>query len=156
MQCQIIAVGQKMPEWCILASQEYLKRLQRFFKCSLLEIATAPRHKSANPSEYKQREGEKILQKIAPHDFVIGLDVVGQVYSTEEVANELKDWQQVGQKIIFMIGGPDGLATSCLTRANARWSLSALTFPHPLARVVLLEQLYRAATILVNHPYHRE
>jgi len=106
--------------------------------------------------QYKEEEGRKILQKIPAGDHVIALDVQGRPWSTTRLSEELANWKLVGKNIHFVIGGPDGLSAECLARANQRWSLSDLTFPHPLVRVILLEQLYRAASILANHPYHRE
>lgn len=156
MQCLIIAVGTKMPSWCTLACEEYLARIQHAMKCSLIEIPAAKRHKSGNVSQYKEEEAQKILQKISPNHHVVALEVTGSAWSTPQVAHALSSWQQLGKDCVFLIGGPDGLSQKCLERANQKWSLSCLTFPHALARVVLLEQLYRAWSILSNHPYHRE
>ena len=95
-------------------------------------------------------------QKTLPEgDRVIALDVRGSAWSTEQLAEELSDWQMAGTNVSLLIGGPDGLSRDCLQRARQRWSLSALTLPHPLVRVVLAEQLYRAWTITAGHPYHR-
>lgn len=156
MNCQIIAVGQKMPKWCVIACEEYAKRLQRFLKCALVEIPTAIRHKSSDVLSCKELEGQKILQKISNQDTVIVLDVIGENWSTPTLAKKLSISRQDAQNLTFVIGGPDGLSSECLARANQRWSLSALTFPHALVRVLLYEQLYRAASLLANHPYHRE
>ncbi len=156
MQCFVIAVGNKMPSWCTLACEEYLTRLRHTMKCSLIEIPPAKRHKAGSVSQYKEEEGTKILQKVPSGCHVVALEVKGNAWDTPKVATSLSSWQQQGKDIAFIIGGPDGLSEKCLTRANQLWSLSALTFPHALARVVLLEQLYRAWSILSNHPYHRE
>lgn len=156
MQSTILAIGSKMPKWCNLACEEYLTRLQRFFKCNLIEIPTATRHKAGVVAQYKEEEGRKILQKISSQDHMIALDVQGRSLSTLELSEELAAWKLRGKDLYFVIGGPDGLSSECLARANQRWSLSELVFPHPLVRVILLEQLYRAASILANHPYHRE
>ncbi len=156
MQCQILAIGQKLPEWAATACEEYFVRLQRFMKCSLLDIPSATRQKNVDANLYKNEEGTKLLQKIGPTDKVIALDVKGKAFSTPELAQNIANWQQEGEKLVFLIGGPDGLSQTCLARANIKWSLSALTFPHTLARVILLEQLYRATSLLANHPYHRE
>lgn len=156
MQCNLYVVGEKMPNWCVLACDDYLTRLKHHFKCKLIEIPTALRQKSASIALCKETEGNKILQKIAPHQHVIAMDVLGKTFSTLALSKEISNWKQSGQEIVFIIGGPDGLSPACLERANERWSLSALTFPHALARVMLLEQLYRGASILANHPYHRE
>ena len=101
------------------------------------------------------KEGEAMLKAIAPSDKVIALDVLGKSWSTEKLASQLSDWQFEGCDFCFLIGGPDGLAPECLARADAKWSLSALTMPHPLVRIMLAEQLYRAWTITVGHPYHK-
>lgn len=156
MQCQILAIGQKLPQWAATACEEYFVRLQRFMKCSLLDIPSATRQKNMDANLYKNEEGTKLLQKIGPTDKVIALDVKGKAFSTPELAQHIANWQQEGEKLVFLIGGPDGLSQTCLARANIKWSLSALTFPHTLARVILLEQLYRATSLLANHPYHRE
>ncbi len=156
MQCIVLAVGNKMPSWCTLACEEYLTRLQHFMKCSLVEIPTAKRHKAGNVAQYKEEEAQKILQKITPSHHVIAMEVTGSAWNTATLSHKLSAWQQQGKDIAFMIGGPDGLSEKCLARANQQLSLSALTYPHALARVVLLEQLYRAHSMLVNHPYHRE
>lgn len=156
MQCQIIAIGQKMPSWCEIACADYSKRLTRFLKHSFLEIPVAPRLKATPISDNKDEEGKKILQKIPSSHFVIALDEHGQGWSTSLLAKKIAAWQQQGRCLSFLIGGPDGLSSSCLERADVLWSLSDLTFPHPLVRVLLLEQLYRAMSLLANHPYHRE
>jgi len=156
MQSQILAIGHKMPKWCQIACEDYLSRLQRFMKCTLIEIPAAKRHKTGDVLNYQHEEASKILQKISPSCHVVALEVTGSSWSTPLLAQTLAHWQQQGKKLVFIIGGPDGLSDKCLARANQCWSLSALTFPHALARVLLLEQLYRAVSLLSNHPYHRE
>lgn len=156
MQCQILAVGQKLPRWATDACEDYFTRLQRFMKCHLFDIASSTRQKNYDANAYKEEEGTKLLQKISPTDKVIALDVKGQAFSTQSLATNIANWQQEGNRLVFLIGGPDGLSEACLKRANVKWSLSMLTFPHVLARVILLEQLYRATSLLANHPYHRE
>ncbi len=156
MSLSIISVGQKMPLWCNLASEEYLKRLQRFFKCQLIEVPTANRVKTPEVQRLKQQESVKILQHIAKDDWVIALEVKGQPFSTEKFATNLNQWLLQSKPVKFIIGGPDGLAENCIARADVQWSLSPLTFPHALARVIVLEQLYRAASLMESHPYHRK
>lgn len=151
----ILSVGQKMPTWVEMAQMEYLKRLQRFFKCQLLEIPTALRSKTADITRIKQEESSKILQKIHSDDWVVVLEVKGESFSTEQLAQKLNLWRKESKAIKFVIGGPDGLDESCLARANVKWSLSPLTFPHALARIIVLEQIYRAGSVLASHPYHR-
>lgn len=148
MQCQIIAVGQKMPAWCQQACEEYSKRLTRFLKYSFIEIPI-------DPQGEKNNEAHKILQKIPAQHCVIALDERGESWSTVDLSKKMAYWQQQSQNLSFIIGGPNGLSSTCLDRANVRWSLSALTFPHPLVRLLLLEQFYRAMSLLTNHPYHR-
>ena len=103
-----------------------------------------------------EREGEQILRAVPAGDKVIALDVQGKRLSTADLAAELSTWQMSGDNFSLLVGGPDGLSPQCLQRAGSRWSLSDLTLPHPLVRILLAEQLYRAWTITVNHPYHRD
>lgn len=152
MQIRIIAVGDKMPDWVITGFNEYAKRLSNI---KLVEISAEKRNKNASIEQIKQREGEKILSVISSHHHVIALDVQGKLWSTEKLAENVKQWQTDGRPIDLLIGGPDGLAPACLQKAETLWSLSSLTLPHPLVRIVLIEQLYRADSILKGHPYHR-
>ena len=142
---RIISVQNKPPAWVQEGFQEYVKRLSSVCKLDLVEI----------PVSKPERESEKILSLIKSSDFVVALDVKGASWSTEELAKQFEKWQMHGGTFDFIIGGPEGLTGDCLKRANARWSLSALTFPHLIARIVLVEQLYRAWTILKGHPYHK-
>jgi 23S rRNA (pseudouridine1915-N3)-methyltransferase len=120
------------------------------------EVPLAKRMQGATAEQAREREGEQILKAIPPGDTVIALDVPGERISTAQLARQLEAWQMSGSNYSLLVGGPDGLAARCLERAVARWSLSDLTLPHPLVRVLLAEQLYRAWTITANHPYHRE
>lgn len=156
MHSTILSVGQKMPAWCVEACNEYLKRLPRFFPCQLIEIPASGRSKTKTEWQCKKEEGEKILQKISPLDTVIALDLKGQQWSTTDLSQQMKNWQQDGKNLKFIIGGADGLSEDCIKGAQFHWCLSALTFPHAIARILVVEQLYRAATLLANHPYHRE
>ena len=156
MHYRILAVGEKMPPWCKLACEFYQKRLTPFIKCTLLEIPTTRRTTSPSLTQCKEEEGRKILQKVSSQEHVIALQVEGCAWSTQTLAKRCTFWQHQGKNITFLIGGPDGLSSSCLQRANEQWSLSPLTFPHALARILLLEQLYRAHSLLAHHPYHRE
>ncbi len=134
---------------------EYHKRLPREFKLELVELPLGQRSKSASVEKAMAAEGERMLAAIPDGDWVVALEVGGQSWSTEKLAANLADWQMQGKNLSLLVGGPDGLARDCLQRANQQWSLSALTLPHPLVRVVLVEQLYRAVSILNNHPYHK-
>ncbi len=155
MRIRLIAVGTKMPGWVEQGVDEYCKRLPPEMKLEIKEIAPGKRGKGADIQRAIQNEGKQILAAIGQYDRVIALDVKGKTWSTEQLATELKDWQREGDDISLLVGGPDGLAPECLQRAHQRWSLSALTLPHPLVRIVFAEQLYRAYTINTNHPYHR-
>ena len=156
MRINVIAVGTKMPAWVNTGIEEYTRRLPRELNLAWREIPLARRGKEANASQLRVAEGEKILKAIASGDRVIALDVEGSRLSTPSLARQLQGWQMSGENYSLLIGGPDGLSPQCLARAEKRWSLSDLTLPHPLVRVLLAEQLYRAWTITVNHPYHRQ
>jgi 23S rRNA (pseudouridine1915-N3)-methyltransferase len=130
--------------------------MPRELKLNWREIPLVRRGKDTSPELLRNREGEKILKAIPPSEKVIALDVRGERWSTEQLAQQLKRWQMSGDNYSLLIGGPDGLSQECLERASDRWSLSDLTMPHPLVRILLAEQLYRAWTINANHPYHRE
>jgi 23S rRNA (pseudouridine1915-N3)-methyltransferase len=144
-----------MPVWVEEAVLDYGVRMPRELKLQWREIPLAKRGRDNNAEALCRREGEQILKAIATGDQVIALDVKGVSWSTEKLAQKLGDWQMSGDNYSLLIGGPDGLSPECLQRATLRWSLSNLTLPHPLVRVILAEQLYRAWTITVNHPYHR-
>lgn len=144
-----------MPAWVDAGVEEYSRRLPRELKLCWREIPLARRGKDSRPEALRRAEGEQILRALPAGDRVIALDVAGKPWSTPDLARELGDWQMSGSNVSLLIGGPDGLAPECLERAERRWSLGPLTLPHPLVRIVLAEQLYRAWTITVNHPYHR-
>lgn len=156
MKLKILAVGQKMPSWVSTGYKEYEKRMPRECSLELLEIQPAKRTKQSNLAKVTEEEGKKILSLIKGSDHVVALEVMGKQWSTMGVAKKLSTWQGVNPSIIFIIGGPDGLSEDCLKRANEQWCLSKLTFPHPLVRVILAEQLYRGWSLMNNHPYHRE
>jgi len=156
MRISIVAVGTKMPAWVNQAVEDYSRRLPRELNLQWREIPLARRVRDSKPEQLREREGEQILKAIPASDKAIALDVKGKRLSTADLAQQLKSWQMSGANYSLMIGGPDGLSQPCLDRADMRWSLSDLTLPHPLVRVLLCEQLYRAWTITVNHPYHRD
>ena len=156
MRISLIAVGTKMPAWVSQGVAEYAVRMPRELKLVWREIPLARRGKDTHAPQLCVREGEQILKAIPTGDRVIALDVKGKRISTGQLAGQLKAWQMSGDNYSLLIGGPDGLSPECLQRADLRWSLSDLTLPHPLVRILLAEQLYRAWTITVNHPYHRD
>lgn len=155
MRLRLLAVGQKMPAWITAGFEEYAGRLPADCRLELTELALAQRSKSQPVSRAIDAEGEKLLAALGDNDRLIALDVTGKPWSTEQLSVQLENWRQDGRDVAFAVGGPDGLSPAVLARAERRWSLSALTLPHPLVRVVLAEQLYRAWSILANHPYHR-
>jgi 23S rRNA (pseudouridine1915-N3)-methyltransferase len=156
MRISIIAVGTRMPDWVEQGVDEYDRRLPRELGVRWLEVPLARRGKDANAEQLSTAEGSRLLKAIPSGDRVVALDVGGSRLSTPQLAERLRSWQMSGNNYSLLIGGPDGLSKDCLARAEQRWSLSDLTLPHPLVRVLLAEQLYRAWTITVNHPYHRE
>lgn len=144
-----------MPAWVEQGFKEYAKRLPREFSFMLTELPLAQRAKNASVEKLKKNEGEQLLAGIPSGNRIVALDVLGKSFSTEALAEKISEWQMDSQDVSILIGGPDGLSPECLAAANESWSLSALTLPHPLVRIVLVEQLYRAWTILKNHPYHK-
>lgn len=155
MRLKIIAVGTKMPSWVTIGVEEYTRRMPPELSVQMIEVALAKRGKNPDIPRAIASEGKSVLDQIRPDDFVVALEVDGKVLTTEKLASSMSDWQMQGQDICFLIGGPDGNAPECRARANMKWSLSALTLPHPLVRVMLVEQLYRGWSINANHPYHR-
>ena len=156
MRVRLIAVGTRPPDWVRDACEDYITRLGSRFPVSITEIAAGPRGGGAPPAKAIAREGERVLAALRREDFVIALDERGSELSTRELAAWLKTRMQEGEDLAFVIGGPDGLAPEVLARARERWSLSRLTLPHALVRVLLTEQLYRAHSLLAGHPYHRD
>jgi len=155
MIIRLIAVGNKMPDWVTEGYQDYAKRLPSGYALKLVEIAPEKRTKQADIPRITEREGEKILATIKPGNLVIALDVLGQPWSTPQLASALNTWHSENRDVDLLVGGPDGLSSACLQKSQLKWSLSALTLPHPIVRVVVAEQIYRAFSILQNHPYHR-
>jgi 23S rRNA (pseudouridine1915-N3)-methyltransferase len=150
----IVAAGTKLPEWVNTGFEEYAGRLTRDYRLELKEIALGQRA-SGSAAQAVAKEGEKMLAAISSGAYVVAMQVGGRVLSSEQLAQFLQTRSQEGRDVVFCIGGPEGLAPEVDVRADLRWSLSALTLPHALARVVLAEALYRAVTIIKGHPYHR-
>ncbi len=134
---------------------DYAKRLPPTCSLELVEIAAEKRTANSDIARLTDREGEKMLAAIKPGNRVVALDVKGKLLTTEQLADQLAQWQRDGRNIDLLVGGPDGLAPACLQKAEQSWSLSPLTFPHFLVRLIVAEQIYRAYSILTNHPYHR-
>jgi 23S rRNA (pseudouridine1915-N3)-methyltransferase len=155
MEISLIAVGKKMPAWIEEGYTQYAKRLPSDFKLKLIEITNLKRGSGSEVVRAQRQESEQMLAAIAKDSYVIALDVMGEQWDTYQLSKHLQLWHDRAQPINLLIGGPEGLSTACLERANQKWSLSLLTFPHPLVRVLVAEQLYRAWSILTHHPYHR-
>jgi len=156
MHIHLIAVGDRQPSWVDTAFDAYAARLPRQWQFRLVEIATADRKRFATAGDAKAAEGKKILRKVKPAEKLIVLDETGRQFSSREFAAMLDDWQSIGQDLAFVIGGPDGVSAGVLATSNPCWSLSKLTLPHGLARVLFAEQVYRSWSLLSGHPYHRD
>lgn len=154
MGLQLITVSQKQPTWITQAYEEYAKRLPREWHLAL-DVLPVAKRSSHTVEQCIKLECERILSTARKSALLIALDERGEAWSTESLAQYLKDWLSSGESVTFVIGGPDGLSQECKKRAHRVWSLSPLTLPHGLVRVILAEQLYRAWSITVGHPYHR-
>ncbi len=155
MQINLIAVGTRMPAWVDEGYNDYARRLPRECALVLKPIPLGPRGKSRPLAHALHEEGRRMLAALDARQRVVALDVGGRSWSTAQLAQQLRDWLGAGEDVSLLVGGPDGLDESCLARAQQRWSLSPLTLPHPLVRVLLAEQLYRAWSLINGHPYHR-
>lgn len=156
MRIRIIAVGSRMPRWVDEAFDDYIKRLGSKLKISLTEVAAGPRGPGRSSEQAIQVESERLQAALRRDDFVVALDEHGDQFTTRGLVVWLQTRMQEGRDVVILIGGPDGLSKDVLARCNFKWSLSELTFPHALVRVILAEQLYRAHSVLAGHPYHRE
>jgi 23S rRNA (pseudouridine1915-N3)-methyltransferase len=156
MKLRLIAVGTRMPAWVTEGFENYQKRLPSEYKFELMSIPPSKRSKNSNIPLLIAEEEKRIFAAIPKHSKIIALDERGKLWNTKQLAETLQQWQTDGQDISFLIGGPDGLGSNCLNKADDRWSLSLLTLPHLLVRIIVVEQLYRAWSILNHHPYHRE
>ncbi|MFK7995742.1 MAG: 23S rRNA (pseudouridine(1915)-N(3))-methyltransferase RlmH [Granulosicoccus sp.] len=152
MQISVFAIGRKMPDWVEKASRDYVKRLPGRWKFTVREFTQA---QGPNRDVVMAKEATMLLDAIPEKTHVIALDNRGTSWSTEQLAGQLRGWQEIGKNIVLIIGGAEGLHSRVRERADQQWCLSPLTFPHPLVRVILIEQLYRGQSLLDNHPYHR-
>jgi 23S rRNA (pseudouridine1915-N3)-methyltransferase len=154
MRLRIVALGHRMPAWVDAAVNDYAKRLPRDYELSIVELKPAPRDRGRTVAQLLDDEAARITAACTDAT-TIALDERGAPWTSIELASRLGRWRSEGSDIAFVIGSADGLAESIRTRAAARVSLSAMTLPHALVRVLLVEQLYRASTIEAGHPYHR-
>lgn len=156
MQIQIITIGQKMPVWVDAACDDYLKRLPRELAVQLLTLPLANRKSKDSAQRLKAQESNLILQKLSQGSFNIALDEQGEQWSSQQWSKHLQRWMFECPRVNLIIGGPEGLSQQCYQACQHRVALGRMTMPHALVRVVLVEQLYRAWTIIQGHPYHRE
>ncbi len=155
MRLHLIAVGNRMPAWVEQGYGEYAKRLPADCALVLHEIAPGKRTKGADLERARREEGEKMLAVLPKGAWVVALEVGGRDWSTEQLAEHINTWRREGHDVALLVGGPEGLADAARARADEQWSLSSLTLPHPLVRIVLAEQIYRAWSLTQGHPYHR-
>ncbi|MEI8362460.1 MAG: 23S rRNA (pseudouridine(1915)-N(3))-methyltransferase RlmH [Betaproteobacteria bacterium] len=155
MKLRIISVGHKMPSWVDTACAEYTKRMPREASVEIIDIKPEKRAAGNSAENIQLIEAKRILDAIGK-DYCIALDERGQEVTTLQLADKFKDWQFSGRDVALIIGGADGLHASVKQKADWLWGLSKLTLPHAMVRVLLAEQLYRAHTVISNHPYHRE
>jgi 23S rRNA (pseudouridine1915-N3)-methyltransferase len=155
MRATLIAVGERMPAWVTEGYCEYVKRLSHELPLQLVEISSKLRGKSNDIARVIADEGALMTAAIPKGAHVVALDGRGKSFSSEQLAAQLQRWRMLGSDLAFLVGGPEGLAPAALQRADQHWSLGPATLPHPLVRIILAEQLYRAVSLLGNHPYHR-
>ncbi|MGI9281583.1 MAG: 23S rRNA (pseudouridine(1915)-N(3))-methyltransferase RlmH [Endozoicomonas sp.] len=155
MRVRLISVGSKMPGWVDEGYKEYSRRLGSDLKLDLIEIPLNRRSKGADVSRLQEKEAVQMLAAAGQGDLVVTMEIKGKPWSTEKLADNMGEWMHSGRNVSLMVGGPEGLHPSVMAQADLRWSLSPLTLPHPLVRVVVAEQVYRAWSILKNHPYHK-
>ncbi|VAW44236.1 23S rRNA (pseudouridine(1915)-N(3))-methyltransferase [hydrothermal vent metagenome] len=156
MVIHFITVGQKMPKWVQEGYAEYAKRLPKSCALKLIELPMATRGKNNSVESLKSEEAKRILAAIPKGTRLVVLDEHGQQVTTKGLADKLEDWLGGGQDIALIVGGPDGLDKDIIQKAQWKWGLSNLTLPHPMVRILVAEQVYRAWSVLQNHPYHRE
>ena len=155
MKGRLVAVGERAPGWVAQGFAEYQKRLSHWLPLELVEIEPGIRGKGRDTARAIGDEGARVFAALPKQAQVVALDGRGRMHSSEQLAQRLEHWRGQGRDLAFLIGGPEGHAPDVLARADETWSLGPLTLPHMLVRLVLAEQLYRAAAMLANHPYHR-
>ncbi|KRG65208.1 MULTISPECIES: 23S rRNA (pseudouridine(1915)-N(3))-methyltransferase RlmH [Stenotrophomonas] len=155
MKARLIATGERAPSWVAQGFAEYQKRLSHWLPLELVEIEPGLRGKGRDPKRAIEDEGKRVLAALPKNAYVVALDVPGRQLSSEQLAQRLEHWRSQGRDLAFLIGGPEGHAAEVSAMADEKWSIGPLTLPHMLVRLVVAEQLYRAAAMLANHPYHR-
>jgi len=155
MKARLLAVGERPPGWVSQGYADYARRLSFELPLELVEVAPGLRGKGRDAARAMHDEGERVLAQVSKNAWTVVLDGRGRPWSSEQLAQRLGAWRQQGRDLAFVIGGPEGHAGSVLARADEQWSLGAMTLPHMLVRLLVAEQLYRACSMLGNHPYHR-
>ena len=155
LKITVLAFGNKMPGWVSEAVQEYSKRLYDGIALQLIELSLLKRSKSTDLNRTMDKEMALMSAAIPNNARLIALDIQGETFTSEQLATKLEQVQHLSSHLCFLIGGPEGLSRALMERCHERWSLSKLTLPHTIARIVLLEAIYRAWSILHNHPYHK-
>lgn len=155
MRANIITICEKLPTWVDRGFEDYATRLKHVLPLKCVDLALGARGKNADLKRALADEGARMLAAIPKSAIVVALDGDGRTFSSEAFAKQLAQWREMGGDLVFLIGGPDGLAPPCLAAAALKISLGPMTLPHALVRIVLAEQLFRAHSILTNHPYHR-
>jgi 23S rRNA (pseudouridine1915-N3)-methyltransferase len=155
VKARLVAVGEGAPDWVAAGFAEYRKRLSHWLPLELVEIAPGLRGKNRDAARATQDEGARVLAALPRQAWIVTLDGRGRPYSSEQLAQRLEAWRAQGRDLAFLIGGPEGHAPEVRAAAHESWALGPLTLPHMLVRLVLAEQLYRACSMLANHPYHR-
>ena len=155
MRITIFAVGTRLPGWVNEGFRVYQQRMPRNITLDLEEIPMVSRSSKSRPGPAVEKEGERLLRRLKQQELMVALDEAGEPWTSADLAEKLQEWLQRHPRIALVIGGPDGLSAACKQRADLSWSLSPLTLPHGLVRIVVAEQIYRAWTMLQGHPYHR-
>ena len=155
MKARLVATGERAPAWVAQGFSEYRKRLSHWLPLELFEIEPGLRGKGRDAQRAIEEEGRRVLAALPKNAHVVALEVTGKPHSSEQLAQRMEHWRGQGRDLAFLIGGPEGHSAEVLLAANETWSLGPLTLPHMLARLLVAEQLYRAAAMLANHPYHR-
>ncbi|ALB01288.1 50S rRNA methyltransferase [Francisella persica ATCC VR-331] len=155
MKIKIITLGEKPPKWVSDGYDEYKKRLSKSIPLELIELPITKRSKTGNPKLWMKKEAKTIIGKLNHSDHLVILDVNSKIISTEELAEKMQNWKFNNPNVVILIGSPNGIDQSVKEIAKEKISISKMTFPHPLVRIIIAEQLYRAYTILEGHPYHK-
>ncbi len=156
MKLRLLCAGRRMPRWVDDGVAEFMKRFPRQFPVELDTVDPAPRKAGLSATQLQQADSERLAAKLRGGERIVALDEGGQQYDSRGLAGRIQDWQHDGRDVVLVIGGPDGHSDAFRDAADELLSLSSMTLPHGLARLVLVEQVYRAWTVLSGHPYHRD